>query len=137
MRLIIYIALCIAIGGCGLAYQQKRDELVRRSTVSDWGKLDSNHQTKEKAVILRMLKDPDSARIRFTEPTRGTDWINDEPVLAWFSHVFVNARNSFGGYTGEQSFAFSYKCNSSGDCQPIDYAIPADNDPTELKWQGN
>lgn len=135
MRQFISVVLCIALGGCGLAYQKKRDELVQRSTAADWGVLDSNHHSKERALILSILKDPDSAKIRFTAPTRGTDSISGEPVLAWFSHAFVNAKNSFGGYTGEQAFAFAYKCNANADCKLIDYAVPNKKYPTELEWQ--
>ncbi len=64
---------------------------MSRSKPQDWGVLDSNHEVAERAVILQTLKDPDSARIRFSKATRGVSHNLGDPVLVWYSWVYVNA----------------------------------------------
>jgi len=53
----------------------------------------ADYQARIDAMLVRMLKDPDSRKVAFT-------------VLPWGSLVCgtVNARNGFGGYTGAQPF---------------------------------
>jgi hypothetical protein len=50
---------------------------------------------------------------------------------------YVNAKNAFGGYTGEKPFAFEYQCPVNKECKMIDYAIPDSQHEGELKWQNN
>ena len=135
MRLLLALIFAMLLGGCGVVAQKKQDELLSRSKPQDWGVLDSNHEAAERAAILQTLKDPDSARFRFEKPTRGVSHSLGEPVLAWYSQVYVNAKNSFGGYVGERPYAFAYLCPVNKSCQLINYAIPHDRYPGKLDWQ--
>lgn len=135
MRSILLLTVTMLLAGCGLVAQKKTDELLSRSTPQDWGVLDANHEDAERLVILQMLKDPDSAKIRFGKPTRGVAYSHGEPVLAWFSPVYVNAKNSFGGYVGEKPYAFAYRCQANKNCKLIKYAIPDNKRSGELDWQ--
>lgn len=135
MRLCLTLIFVTLLTGCGIVAQKETDELLSRSTQQDWGVLDSNHQATERALILQMLKDPDSAKIRFRAPERSTDRINGKPVLVWLSFVYVNAKNSFGGYVGERPYAFAYLCPVNKNCQLINYAIPNDKQSDEVVWQ--
>lgn len=135
MKLFWAFLVASLISGCGVVAQKKEDELLSRSTAKDWGVLDSNHEALERETILRILKDPESARFRFTNPTRGVSHALGEPVLAWYSVVYVNAKNSFGGYVGERPYGFAYQCPPSKTCKLINYAIPYPNRPQELWWQ--
>ncbi len=64
--------------------------------------------------MATVLKDPESARYRFGEPQRA--YVNNGLLrggnVVWQGYViyfFVNAKNSYGGYTGEQPwFALVY-----------------------------
>lgn len=135
MRLFLALIFVTLLTGCGVVARKKADELLSRSTQQDWGVLDSNHESIERAYILQTLKDPDSARIRFTKPIRDVSHDLGEPVLAWYSWVYVNAKNSFGGYVGERPYAFSYQCPVNKNCRLINYAIPNDEDFDKVKWQ--
>jgi len=68
------------------------------------------------AAMSQILKDPESARYRFTEPVHG--WFTlvdldertaDQPyelghVFGWKVAFGVNAKNSYGGYGGEKAY---------------------------------
>lgn len=135
MKTVLFISIALFISGCGAVASKKADELMAKSKPADWGVLQADHQEREKGFILKMLKDPDSAKFRFTPPTRGLDYVNYEPVLVWISSVHVNAKNAFGGYVGERPYAFSYRCPINQKCNLIDYAIPHHRNHDELEWQ--
>ena len=133
MKIFLLMLLAIQVAGCGVVARQKGDELLKRSQPADWGVLDPNHQTKELLVILKELKDPDSAKFRF-KLTRNAYYLDNNPVLAWYSSVFVNAKNSFGGYTGEQKYIFVYQCPINQGCELIGFARPNSRYPHKLDW---
>lgn len=135
MKLILASLLVTLLAGCGAIAQKKEAELLSRSTAEDWGVLDSNYEEAERAFILSMLKDPDSARFKFVKPTRGVSHYFGDPILAWYSTVYVNAKNSFGGYVGERPYGFAYQCRPSKSCKLFNYAIPHPTYPQDLWWQ--
>ena len=94
-------------------------------------------QIAQMALIKAMLKDPDSAKLSYQEPSRGTDIINGEAVLVWYAYMYVNAKNSFGGYVGDRRYAFEYKCipNSKEQCKMINFGVPNSKYPGDLDWQ--
>jgi hypothetical protein len=57
------------------------------------------------------LKDPESARYSFLSPVNGvmvmSPLLGGSRAVGWFICGTVNAKNSFGGYTGESTF-FAY-----------------------------
>lgn len=74
----------------------------------------SNYQEVIKELFYGVLKDPESARYRFQEPYKG--WITKAPIMGggvdrfgWFVKVGINAKNSYGGYTGEKTYTMFYK----------------------------
>jgi hypothetical protein len=129
------LVIAIVLGGCGAAIDKRKADFMENSKPQDWGVLQSNHRDSEKSFILSKLLDPDSARFRFEAPFRNTDTIDGKLVHAWFSRVYVNAKNSFGGYAGEKPYAFAYKCTPNAECKMIDYALPSRYYPGELEWQ--
>ncbi|MBX3463222.1 MAG: hypothetical protein KF830_08625 [Planctomycetes bacterium] len=65
----------------------------------------------EKALreqILAALKDPESARIEFqaARPTWGRVVGQPDTVFGWEVTAMVNAKNSYGGYTGAKPWSF-------------------------------
>ena len=71
---------------------------------ADYGAYPSDYETIVKGWYLRSLKDPDSARFgRITRPLREhaiRNQFRKEAVYGYSVCARVNARNSFGGYTG-------------------------------------
>ncbi|MDB4450642.1 hypothetical protein N9109_00795 [bacterium] len=77
--------------------------------------------TKERAIALaeqyldNSLKDPLSKQVTYGEFGRG--WyrpglysgIPQGKYIAWYLEAFVNAKNSYGGYTGAKRHAFYFK----------------------------
>lgn len=132
MRMLIVI-LSIFIVGCASAPTQK--EIAN----ADYGKYQSLDDCKRIAekIIRGELKDPNSAIFRHGSCYEGY-WGN-VPVLgmeAVFGYVqkgTVNAKNSYGGYTGARSYTVLIRngfvaryCMSDNDglCMPIEYFNP-------------
>ncbi len=103
VRLGILTCAALLIGGCGAAYQVDPAQI---SSVSA-----SSAPSKETMIplieqrIRASLKDPSSAQF---------SWPNDfvagqhqplaaKPIYGWVTCGTVNAKNSFGGYTGAQA----------------------------------
>ena len=56
--------------------------------------------------IRRRLKDPDSAVIEWLPPWRVVIHEDGAPLVAWKIVALVNAKNSYGAYSGSQPWAF-------------------------------
>ena len=67
------------------------------------------------AVVKSKLKDPESGKVQIGDIRRGWLSVPDKPgtsaqlMYGWFVDVQVNARNSFGGYTGFQTWLFMFR----------------------------
>jgi len=65
-----------------------------------------------KTFMASILKDPDSAKYQFGESYKGYITYYPDTVFpskteyGWVIRVSVNAKNSFGGYTGYQLYRF-------------------------------
>lgn len=87
----------IEASDCG----ERPDEDVAKSFAEFW--------------ILSKLKDPESARIEWSAIHRSTfrkSGTNDLYQFAWELTAFVNAKNSFGGYTGSKPWHFFFRGDS-------------------------
>jgi len=107
-------AVAFSLAACGVAYQQERSEILRSARTETFGPPPpADYRDTGEAFIKRLLKDPESARF---------EWIGEprheaiQPAFAsphatpvWVTPVRVNARNSFGGYTGFEPFALAWK----------------------------
>ena len=76
----------------------------------------AEHEDQIRSAMETLLKDPESARYRFDAPAHA--WlpryhfdarVPGQPhqhgyVFGWTVSFAVNAKNSYGGYTGEQSY---------------------------------
>jgi hypothetical protein len=102
----LLIASCFAIlAGCATP---SKDVL----SSADYGTLPSDYKDQLKTMIDQRLKDPYSAHYEFDEPRKG--WFGSDLQTSiktrygWFVTVHVNARNSFGGYTGSEPYTFMF-----------------------------
>lgn len=103
----ILAAIALWLGGCA-----NIDPAALAS--ADYGPFPDNYQELIKDHVGPQLKDPESARYRFTEPVKG--YIRKAPIqggkpanYGYVATVWVNAKNGFGGYTGEQGYRFLLK----------------------------
>lgn len=72
---------------------------------ADTGKRPNNYQVLVENAIREILKDPESAKFsKFTNPRKEVMVENRNFVYGYSTCVFVNAKNSYGGYTGNQLY---------------------------------
>lgn len=90
----------------------------------DYGTPPPDHKTYLKSYFESVLKDPYSAVYQFGEPYKG--YLTKAPIagggieqFGWLVEVSVNAKNSFGGYTGMKQYLFFYKNGSWRDVSYI------------------
>ena len=98
ISLIIVLSFAFALNGCAGAFK-------RPSPTANFDPPPQNYEQAIKNYFEVILKDPDSARYRFSTPVKA--YINEGLLyggkvswLGWLIDVHVNAKNSYGGYTG-------------------------------------
>ncbi len=105
----ITVALVALVASCASA-PPTPDQLAS----ADYGSPISQYeaQAKAEAFFNRYLKDPDSALIEWG--TVETGWLREAPIYGGqlrFGYILdanVNAKNSFGGYTGYKPYRFLF-----------------------------
>lgn len=96
------ISLISLVAGC--ASQPTVQELAS----ADYGPTPRNYQGTVTTYMQSILKDPESARYGFyIEPVKG--YAGRNRIYGWATCVMVNAKNSFGGYTGAKQYFFLIK----------------------------
>lgn len=81
---------------------------------ANYGSLPSDYQEKIKNHMNSILKDPDSAKYTFQQTFKG--YSQDGSMsdsgggvkYGYVAPVLVNAKNSYGGYTGNQQYVFMF-----------------------------
>jgi hypothetical protein len=108
MKKYISFVSMIIIAGC--SGQLSKDEIQKM----DFGPLPENYQQMVKDHMsdpenFFSLKDPYTAIYRFEEPYKGSIWkglLRGGKEYGWVIPVWVNAKNAFGAYTGQQKYEF-------------------------------
>ncbi len=98
---LLLLAVCAALlSGCVTASALRS---------ADYGPMPKQEDAKKQAItyLESILKDPDSARYQFVSLRKG--WLKDGGIsgklhAGWMLDVQVNAKNSFGGYTGWETY---------------------------------
>jgi len=81
---------------------------------ADYGTLPNDYQQQIKNHMASVLKDPESARYTFEPPFKGYSQDGSlSPTSGGVRYgqivgVQVNAKNSYGGYTGNQLYVFMF-----------------------------
>ena len=74
---------------------------------ADYGLYPKNYEVLIKAWVAENLKDPDSARYsKFSKPRQEYMFEANKPFFGYSVCAAINAKNSFGGYTGNQTYWF-------------------------------
>jgi hypothetical protein len=93
------LGMIVLLSGC----------FARPDPGAHYGELPSDYQTQAVAYFQDVLKDPDSAKYQFGTPRRaygnnGLVYGGNVAFTGWAVPVAINAKNSFGGYTGFEPF---------------------------------
>jgi hypothetical protein len=103
MRTLLIVFLLASLSGCATA--PSADVMA----AADYGEYPQNYQAIVKAYVSDSLKDPDSAQYTFLNfPMRGY-WGFGGAKFGYVTCVKINAKNSFGGYTGYRINYFMIK----------------------------
>ena len=116
MKKIAVLAVATALlAGCA-TQAQKADQAFEayKATLpepnADYGSYPQNYQELIKAYMAKSLKDPDSAKYSdFSTPRKEHAIANQKAIYGYSSCVLVNAKNSYGGYTGNQQQWFFFR----------------------------
>ncbi|WP_410707004.1 hypothetical protein [Citrobacter braakii] len=109
MSAFMLIASAVAISGCA----PKPPSQMQISSAS-YGSLPANYQEQIKNHMNSILKDPESARYTFQPTFKGYSQdgsMSDSSGgvrYGYVAPVLVNAKNSYGGYTGNQQYVFMF-----------------------------
>ena len=129
------VKIAVAIGGlaqlaaCGLAQQQHIDRLLLGSDLSPFGPPPPpDFQELSRVLILARLRDPDSAKVKsmdFCVKEVTPVMFASEGRPMWSTLAVVNAKNAYGGYTGDQIWKIYWEKglpvsvgNCGGGCSP-------------------
>lgn len=100
MSRVIIAALTVSLAACSTTPTGQGGKPL---TLADAGPKPTDAMAIAKAVMLPILKDPESARFQLIRPARPVvtgDTIFHKGGAGWEICVNVNAKNSYGGYTG-------------------------------------
>lgn len=78
---------------------------AQEKATADYGKYPNDYEMITKDYMKRVLKDPESARYRFDKTVRKSNTratTRQDTKYCWMVTFAVNAKNSYGGYTGEK-----------------------------------
>jgi hypothetical protein len=102
---LVALTLSISIALTACAIPPSRQEI----STADFGEYPNNYESIVKRFMDTRLKDPESARYQFIgNPQRG--WYRyDRKVFGYVICAYINAKNGFGGYTGNQLSYFMIK----------------------------
>lgn len=113
IRAVLFSLAFMALAGCGIQHRQAAQEFARTQPPEAWGaKPPEGHRSDETAFIKSQLKDPESARFNEVALQRvviSASKTDPAVVPVWESGILVNARNSFGGYSGFRLWSFYYR----------------------------
>lgn len=101
----LILLLSLALLGCA-----SKALTTEEAMAADYGNHPSNYEEIVTDWFYETLKDPDSAKYRFeSEPTKA--YTRKAPVagggiseFGYYIKVLVNAKNSYGGYTGWEEY---------------------------------
>ncbi len=103
MRKLFLIAAVVILSGC------LSNPTIVESTNADYGPQPSKELYESKIIAFQegRLKDPESAKYQFSPPKKGWCKFNGKVNFGWIIDYKLNAKNSYGGYTGAKpQFAF-------------------------------
>lgn len=108
MCAVVLLAACATGPLPSMFYEPTKEELAN----ADYGTYPSNYEDIARSFMSTRLKDPESARYRFTEQPRKAHTFarsRSEVRYIYRVEVTINAKNSYGGYVGEHQYMFDIR----------------------------
>lgn len=100
---VLFAACALSFSFGSLAKEKTVAETVDTAN-ADYGPRPENYEELVKAWAEQNLKDPESARYhRISKPRKEFMVVNLKPFFGWSVCADINAKNSYGGYTGAQT----------------------------------
>ena len=116
------LALFVLVAGCATAPTQ--EELAR----ADFGAFPENHNATIRDYLRSFLKDPASAQYSHVRgPERVWSSYFGPVMYGYFVCASINAKNSFGGYTGSKLHFFLIRNGSV-----VQHIYPSGNDGVDI-----
>lgn len=118
MNMILGLTISIVGLGCASDLQRQSDEYFAwKKTLPDananYGSIPKNPQELIKSHLGNKLKDPDSAKYsEFSAPKQGYAIVDRKSKIVAYGYAvcaYFNAKNSYGGYTGNKMYWFLIK----------------------------
>jgi len=104
-KLFFIFFLAFLLGGCASVTQKEIES-------ANFGQKPINYQQDIRNLMSRILKDPGSATYEFGEPRKGMTqdgWaVGGKKHFGYIVPALINAKNSFGGYTGAKRYYFLF-----------------------------
>ncbi|MDX7999345.1 hypothetical protein FE394_09045 [Xenorhabdus sp. Reich] len=100
----------LLMSGCTTLQPPTQEEM----SSANYGELPGNYEEQIKNAMSASLKDPYTAHYRFLKPFKGYtqdgEWSPSKGSVAygWIVPVYVNAKNSYGGYVGERRYVYIF-----------------------------
>lgn len=109
-KLLMFSIFPIVLTGC---FRPSAEQLAS----ADYGQYPSDYEQTIKSYMAQRLKDPYSAQFQFLNPPK-TAWNGIGGLKYGYAVcVLINAKNSFGGYTGSQLSYFMLRGSTVIDSQ--------------------
>jgi hypothetical protein len=107
MRIIALAMAIAALAGCATIGKEHKVAETVDTVNADYGPRPANHEEVIKNWANENLKDPESALYGKISKPRKEFLVRDlKPYFGWSVCADINAKNSFGGYTGSKTFWF-------------------------------
>jgi hypothetical protein len=107
---VVALFAAIIAAGCG---GLPRTPQGKEATPADVGPFPTNHQALFAAYLTSTLKDPYSAQVQHlagpAQWVKPSSWGSSVSTYGWGACYAVNAKNSFGGYTGARWYVAVYR----------------------------
>ncbi|SFG28624.1 hypothetical protein [Neptunomonas qingdaonensis] len=75
---------------------------------ANYGTLPTSYDTTVDNYLNDSLKDPDSKRVKYIDTPKKGHWYYSGDQFGYFVCAAVNAKNSYGGYTGKSLYFFGF-----------------------------
>lgn len=125
---LIGLSLSIVMAGCAAQATTASDRPVAETVDTanaDYGQYPSNFEALVKQWASANLKDPDSVRYtRISKPRKEYMVANLKPAFGYSVCATINAKNSYGGYTGNQTYWLMIRGGKIERVQNIDSGVP-------------
>jgi hypothetical protein len=105
LKFFLLSIILVMLSSCGVVMTKNEDNFMATTPESAWGETPTGYEEPIKNHIRSTLLDPESARFKFGSPFRSSspiDYMREQNKPVWIIPVFVNAKNSFGGYVGDK-----------------------------------